>query len=65
MKKRLFEMLNELEGHNRTREELDLYYISNRLNKSLTNYYADLDADVDYLENRKEINVLRKLNKKL
>ena len=65
MTRRLYDMLDELSTHHRTKEELDLYYVNARLTTSLKNYYDDLSKDAEYLENREETKLLRKLSKNL
>lgn len=65
MEKRLISMLNDLSSHKRSREELDTYYVNLRLNTSLYNYFQDLNKDIEYLENRNQEKLLRKLNKQL
>ncbi len=57
-------LLNELsnyKGH--SREELLLTYINERLTQSFENYQYDLQQSLDYLTRRKELNVLKKLNR--
>lgn len=46
-----------------TKEELFLKYVNERLNKSFESYQEDLRIGLEYLERRKEINVLRKMNR--
>lgn len=46
-----------------TREEIIIQVISERLDKCLTSYVTMLNKDIQYLKHRKEINLIRKLNK--
>ena len=57
------EMLAELSRYKRNRDDLTLFYVNERLNKSLDSYTQDLSATENYLNNRKELNLLRKINK--
>ena len=57
-----FKMLNDLQAYKRGKDDLMLFYINERLNKSLQSYTEDLCTSETYLNNRKELNLLRKIN---
>ena len=55
---------DDLNAHKgRAKQELMKEYITDRLNKSLKQYYRDLSSSITYLENKDSKNLLRKLNK--
>ena len=45
------------------REEVIIQVINQRLDKCLASYVTALNKDLQYLKHRKEINLVRKLNK--
>lgn len=63
MKRILNNMLQDIELHNRSKDQLLTYYIQKRLDKSLKSYYQDLTNSYNGLITHNEINVLNKLNK--
>lgn len=62
---RLNSMLSDLADHKRSRADLRLYYLQKRLNTSFDNYQDDLDKCINYLINRKELNLAKKMNRNL
>lgn len=61
----LFEnILKEMSEHHRNKEELLEYYITARLNKSLSTYYESLLKSSEYLSERKnKLKVMKNINK--
>ena len=57
------ETLTELQQHKRNKEDLILLYVNNRLETSLVNYYSDLQDSINYLERRRELNLMKKMNR--
>lgn len=56
-------MLKDLNQYKRAKDDLILFYVNERLNKSLESYTEDITKSENYLNNRKELNLLRKINK--
>lgn len=56
-------MLKDLNQYKRSKDDLILFYVNERLNKSLESYTEDITKSEKYLNNRKELNLLRKINK--
>ena len=50
-----------LSEHHRNREEMMENAIIDRLNKSLNTYDKELSSGVDYISNKSELNVLKRL----
>ena len=50
-----------LDSRHRTRNDIMVNAIEQRLNKSLLTYIKTLDSGVEYVANKSEINVLKKL----
>ena len=48
-KENLFQILNTLNKYKRDKEYLELYYVQNRLDKTLERYYQQLIKSVDTL----------------
>lgn len=48
-KENLFQILKELNKYKRDKEYLELYYVQNRLDKTLERYYQQLIKTVDTL----------------
>lgn len=57
----LIEIKKDLSYRHRDREKLNIYYVNERLNKSLITYYEDISRSVKYLNDRKPENVIKKL----
>ena len=54
--------IHELDQYKRNRDELLLAYVGERLNKSLQAYSEELNSSIKYLNTKKDIMVLKKLN---
>ena len=63
LEKLLASMLAQLSTYKHGRDDLMLFYVNERLNKSLESYTEDLRVSETYLNNRKELNLLRKINR--
>ena len=63
-KDNLITIKKDLKQHNRSRTKLLEYYISTRLNKNIAAYYEDILDSYDYLDNRNELNLLKKMSSK-
>ena len=63
MYKSLNNILNDLSNYHRNKKELLIYYINQRLNKSLETYYKDLSSSYNYLSSKDTINVAKKFNR--
>ena len=61
MHDKLLELKQDLANHHRNKKDLELYYLQNRLNATLSAYYKDLEYSINYLNNRKEENIFKKL----
>jgi len=59
----LKEIMNNLKNYKRDKNHLLEQYIEDRLNLSVQTYYKELNQSYIYLNNRKEINVLKKITK--
>lgn len=58
---KLLNIKDKMSRKHRNTNKLVTYYVAQRLNKSLTTYISDLNDRINYLENRKPENVLRKM----
>ena len=58
---KLLNIKDKMLRKHRNTDKLVTYYVAQRLNKSLTTYISDLNDRINYLENRKPENVLRKM----
>ena len=54
-KENLFQILKELNKYKRDKEYLELYYVQNRLDKTLERYYQQLIKTVDTLYDKVKI----------
>lgn len=64
VKQLCLQMISELDKYKQPKEDLFIYYVEQRLNKSLLNYSSDLDNSLDYLNRRKDpLKIVRKINK--
>lgn len=54
-KENLFQILKELNKYKRDKEYLELYYVQNRLDKTLERYYQQLIKSVDTLYDKVKI----------
>lgn len=53
--------LNNLDSYNRTRQELDIIYIKNRLEKSTHTYYRNMEANLRHLSTKDGLEILKYL----
>lgn len=60
---RILSMQAELEKYKRDKDDLLCSYVSDRLTKSLVSYQDDLETSLKYLENRKQLNLMKKMNR--
>ena len=56
----LCDILHELNKYHRNKEDLKLFYLNKRLNKSLETYYHDIVQTFEYLDYRDNDNLIRK-----
>ncbi len=61
MYNKLMEIKDDLARHHRDKKYLEVYYLQSRLNATLSAYYKDLEYSINYLNNRKEENIFKKL----
>ena len=54
-------MLKDLSLYHRNKNDLKILYINERLNKSLEIYYKELSSSLDYLSNRNQENLAKKV----
>lgn len=57
----LEDMLKDLSLYHRNKNDLKILYINERLNKSLETYYKELSSSLDYLSNRNQENLAKKV----
>ena len=55
---------NDLNKHHRDKSKLLEYYINTRLNKTIDAYYSDLMDSYNYLNNRDEFNMIKRMSRK-
>lgn len=56
----LNEILCELNEHHRDKSTLKLFYLNERLNKSLSTYYHEITKTFEYLSYRNDDNLIKK-----
>jgi len=57
-------ILNDLNKYKHTdKEELLCSYIQDRLNASINTYYNELSHSLDYLYNKDDLRLIRKMNR--
>lgn len=61
LENRFKQILQDLNKHKRNRDDLIIYYINNRLNKSLITYNKELEDHSHILENNDNIFLLKRL----
>lgn len=61
LESRLQQILKDLNKHKRNRSDLTIYYINNRLNKSLITYSKELEDSSHVLENNDNVFLLKRL----
>ena len=57
------DILIELQSYKRPKDELSLFYIKERLNKSLFAYYSDVKNSLRFYRQQDELRLLRGLNR--
>lgn len=55
---------NDLNKHHRDKSKLLEYYINTRLNKTIDAYYSDIMDSYNYLNNRDEFNMIKRMSRK-
>ena len=55
---------NDLNKHHRDKSKLLGYYINTRLNKTIDAYYSDIMDNYNYLNNRNEFNMIKRMSRK-
>ena len=55
---------NDLNKHHRDKSKLLAYYINTRLNKTIDAYYSDIMDSYNYLNNRDEFNMIKRMSRK-
>ncbi len=55
---------NALNKHHRDKSKLLEYYINTRLNKTIDAYYSDIMDNYNYLNNRNEFNMIKRMSRK-
>ena len=63
MKYELLSMLHELENYKHSKEELMALYVSERLSKSFDMYDKELRYSIDFLKQKHEKSLLKRINK--
>lgn len=61
----LLEIQEELNNHKRSRDDMFIDCVKERLNKSIQNYNEDLQKTLGFLSRQNELNVMNKANKKV
>ena len=60
----LLSIRNDLNKHHRDKSKLLEYYINTRLNKTIDAYYSDIMDNYNYLNNRNEFNMIKRMSRK-
>ena len=55
---------NDLNKYHRDKSKLLEYYINTRLNKTIDAYYSDIMDSYNYLNNRDEFNMIKRMSRK-
>lgn len=63
MKKLLINMLAELSEYKRDKNELMAQYVSERLDKSFNQYDKELQHSIEYLTNKHEKSLIKRMKK--
>ena len=63
-KQELLLIRNDLNKHHRDKSKLLEYYINTRLNKTIDAYYSDIMDSYNYLNNRNEFNMIKRMSRK-
>ena len=64
-KSKLYNILDDLQSHSKDRNEIFQKSIEERLEKSLNSYNEQMLESYKYLSTKKEINVLKKINRSM
>ncbi len=60
----LLSIRNDLNKYHRDKSKLLEYYINTRLNKTIDAYYSDIMDSYNYLNNRDEFNMIKRMSRK-
>ena len=63
-KQELLSIRNDLNKYHRDKSKLLEYYIYTRLNKTIDAYYSDIMDSYNYLNNRDEFNMIKRMSRK-
>ena len=63
-KQELLSIRNYLNKYHRDKSKLLEYYINTRLNKTIDAYYSDIMDSYNYLNNRDEFNMIKRMSRK-
>ena len=63
-KQELLSIRNDLNKYHRDKSKLLEYYINTRLNKTIDAYYSDIMDNYNYLNNRNEFNMIKRMSRK-
>lgn len=63
-KQELLLIRNDLNKYHRDKSKLLEYYINTRLNKTIDAYYSDIMDSYNYLNNRDEFNMIKRMSRK-
>ena len=63
-KQELLSIRNDLNKYHRDKSTLLEYYINTRLNKTIDAYYSDIMDNYNYLNNRNEFNMIKRMSRK-
>ena len=63
-KQELLSIRNDLNKRHRDKSKLLEYYINTRLNKTIDAYYSDIMDSYNYLNNRDEFNMIKRMSRK-
>ncbi len=63
-KQELLSIRSDLNKYHRDKSKLLEYYINTRLNKTIDAYYSDIMDSYNYLNNRDEFNMIKRISRK-
>ena len=63
-KQELLSIRNDLNKYHSDKSKLLEYYINTRLNKTIDAYYSDIMDSYNYLNNRDEFNMIKRMSRK-
>jgi len=61
MRDRLIKLLNELSNYHRSKNELVVFYVKERLDKSFNSYYNQITNSYNYVSKNNELQILKKM----